>query len=105
MSACPGCIPPIPEGFDSPDPTMRLAAIADAGDARDEAAIPELIRQLESTDPGARLLAIRSLQRITGETFGYDYAAPRWERSEAVERWRDWYAAGESRDDGRSAAD
>ncbi|MBZ0172095.1 MAG: HEAT repeat domain-containing protein, partial [Phycisphaerales bacterium] len=75
-----GCIPPVPGGFDSPDPTMRLAAIAEAGRAGDTGAVPDLIEQLESTDPGARLLAIRSLERITGRTHGYDHAAPWWER-------------------------
>lgn len=85
-----GCMPPIPAGFDSPDPAMRLEAIASAGESRDPSAVPDLIEQLESTDPGARLLAIRALERITGETFGYDYAAPLWERAEAVDRWRRW---------------
>ncbi len=89
--AAAGCIPPIPEGFDSPDPAMRLRAIAEAGERRDTSAVPDLIEQLESTDPGARLLAIRALERITGETLGYDYAAPLWARGEAVDRWRRWY--------------
>jgi hypothetical protein len=92
-------MPPVPQGFDSPDPTARLTAIADAGERGDRAAVHELIRQLESTDPGARLLAIRSLQRITGETFGYDYAAPWWERAESVARWQAW-----ARDQGGASA-
>ena len=91
MLAPAGCIPPIPEGFDSPDPAMRLQAIAEAGRHRDPSAVPDLIEQLESTDPGARLMAIRALERITGETLGYDYAAPLWERGNAVVRWRRWY--------------
>ncbi len=86
-----GCIPPVPEGFDSPDPAMRLRAIAEAGQQHDPSAVPDLIEQLESTDPAARLMAIRALERITGETLGYDYAAPLWERGKAVERWRQWY--------------
>lgn len=69
---------------------MRLAAIAEAGQNKDNRAIPDLIEQLESTDPGARLLAIRSLERITGRTLGYDYAEPWWKRAEAVRRWRSW---------------
>lgn len=70
-----------------------MAAITEAGMGEDESAIPDLIRMLESTDPGARLLAIRSLERLTGQTLGYDYAAPLWERSRAVERWRTWARA------------
>lgn len=90
IGAVPGCIPPSPRGFDSPDPIQRMAAITEAGMSEDESAIPDLIRMLESTDPGARLLAIRSLERLTGQTLGYDYAAPMWERSRAVEQWKAW---------------
>ena len=87
-----GCIPSTPGGFDSPDPTSRLVAISEAGETADASAVPALIEQLESNDPGARLLAIRSLERITGETLGYDYAEPWWSRSRAVRRWRAWAA-------------
>ena len=92
MAGLAGC-PSVPEGFDSPDPTRRMAAIAEAGYQGRESAIPALLEQLESVDPGARLLAILSLERITGverEVHGYDYAAPLWERAEAVEWWRRW---------------
>jgi hypothetical protein len=86
----PGCIPPTPEGFDSPDPTRRMVAITEAGVSGDESSIPDLIEQLESNDPGARMLAIRSLERLTGLTHGYDHADPWWERKQAVDRWRAW---------------
>lgn len=85
-----GCIPPSPEGFDSPDPTRRMVAITEAGVTGDRAAIPDLIEQLESNDPGARMLAIRSLERLTGLTLGYDHADAWWERDAAVDRWRAW---------------
>lgn len=85
-----GCIPSTPRGFDSPDPTSRLVAISEAGESGDASAVPDLIEQLESNDPGARLLAIRSLERITGETLGYHYADPWWSRANAVRRWRVW---------------
>jgi hypothetical protein len=85
-----GCIPPVQEGFDSPDPTRRLDAIRRAADERDTGAIPDLVAQLESTDPAARLLSIRTLEDLTGETLGYDPSAPEWQRSEAVDRWAAW---------------
>ncbi len=88
-----GCVPPVPEGFASPDPNRRLSAISDAGERADESAIPDLIEQLESNDPGARLLAIRALEKITGQTLGYDHADPWWARAAAVRRWRDWARA------------
>jgi len=84
------CVPSTPQGFDSPDPISRLSAISDAGSTRDERAIPDLVEQLESADPGARLLAIRSLERITGQTLGYHHADPWWARAAAVRRWRRW---------------
>ena len=49
-----------------------------------------LIGQLESTDPAARLLAIQALERRTGETLGYQHAAPVWERRAAVNRWKQY---------------
>ena len=87
-----GCIPSTPSGFDSPDPTSRLVAISKAGESGARSKVPDLIEQLESNDPGARLLAIRSLERVTGETLGYHYADPWWARSNAVRRWRAWAA-------------
>jgi len=45
---------------------------------------------LESEDDAARLAAIASLRAMTGETLGYDFAAPRDERLEAAARWRRW---------------
>lgn len=86
----PACIPPVPEGFNSPDPTRRLNAIVRAADERDSGAIPDLIVQLESSDPAARLLAIRTLESLTGETLGYDPVSPDWQRAEAVDRWEVW---------------
>jgi HEAT repeat protein len=84
-----------PGGFDSPVPAQRLDAITGAAESRNEDSIPELIRMLSSDDPLVRLAAIRSLERITGETHGYDHAAPSGERWEATRRWADWYRARE----------
>lgn len=90
MLLLPGCIPSTPQGFDSPDPTSRMLAITEAGVARDRTAVPALIEQLESNDPGARLLAIRALERITGTTLGYDHAGSIWSRAAGIRRWRAW---------------
>ena len=53
-----------------------------------------LIGALESDDAAERMLAITALERITGETFGYDFAAPRAERTAAIGRWLEWRRAG-----------
>ncbi len=74
----------------SHDPIQRRIAIVEAGAARDQTAIRDLITRLDSQDPGERLLAITSLVRITNETCGYDYAATPAERRTAILRWTDW---------------
>lgn len=84
-----GC-PTTPEGFDSPDPNLRVRAIVEAAERGDESAIPELVQQLESIDPLSRLLAARTLRDLSGEDFGYDYAAEPWARAPAVDRWAAW---------------
>lgn len=91
MLACAqGCLRS-PPGFDSPSGTKRLEAAVEAAERSDTTEIPALINQLGSDDAAARLVAIRSLERITGETFGYDHAAPAAERAQAIERWRAAY--------------
>jgi HEAT repeat protein len=87
-----GCSSP-PVGFDSPVPAERLRAATNAANTKDESAIPGLIRLLHSDDPVVRMAAIRSLERITGETRGYDHAAPEHERESAIQAWIDWQNA------------
>lgn len=89
-----GCASP-PGGFDSPDPGARTHAIAQAARTEDPAAIPDLIALLDSDDPAVRLLSIRTLEKLTGRTLGYEHFAPEPERREAVRRWVDW-AQGET---------
>lgn len=74
------------------DPGERATAIVRAAQTGDHSAIPRLIALLEHDDPGTRLLAIGALERLTGRTFGYDYAAPDAERSKSVEQWVQWQA-------------
>jgi hypothetical protein len=88
-----GCAPPpISEGgFDSAQPAAKLYAIRRAGEARDAAAVPKLIEQLDSDDPAVRMFAIEALRRITGQRLGYDpYALP-YERHRKVADWVRWY--------------
>lgn len=64
-----------------------------AARARDASSVPDLIRMLGSDDPGERLVAIRTLERLTGTDRGYDHAASEAARREAVRRWETWYAS------------
>jgi hypothetical protein len=49
---------------------------------------------LESDDPTTRVLALRTLERLTGETMGYDPHAEPFEREDAVARWSDYARGG-----------
>lgn len=80
-----------PGGFDSPEPAARLNAVTAAARENDQAAIPSLIALLDSDDPAVRMYSFLTLEKLTHESFGYDYAAPEWERRPAVDRWIDWY--------------
>jgi len=79
------------KAFDSPAPAKRLEALTDPVLMKDRSTIPDRIRMLESDDPAVRMLAFRSLERMTGLTLGYDHAAPRAERRLAVDRWEVWW--------------
>ncbi len=79
--------------FDSPESAARLRAIHQAAADDDRNSIPKLIEMLESDDPAVRVLSIRTLESMTGQTLGYDATAPSFERTPAVDRWQQWYAA------------
>lgn len=76
--------------FEAEHPAARIRAIKVAARTEDREAIPHLIESLDSEDPMQRLLAIRALEKITGQTLGYEHASPWWQRNEAVLRWVEW---------------
>jgi hypothetical protein len=49
-----------------------------------------LIVALDSDDAAERMLAITALHRLTGLTFGYDFAGSWTEREAAIGRWLEW---------------
>lgn len=85
------CAAPVGGGLDSPDPQSRTIALAHIAEAPRESDIPALIAALLSADPAQRLLAIRTLERMTGQTLGYRHYDPEWVRRDAVVRWRQWW--------------
>ncbi|MFK7759654.1 MAG: hypothetical protein AB8C13_06885 [Phycisphaerales bacterium] len=95
MGGCPN--PKV--GFDSPAPTKRMDAIAQAADQTDEASRRMLVEKLGSEDPSERMLAIRALEKREGTTLGYDHAAPDWERLEAIQEWRTRIGLSDNTDD------
>lgn len=81
------------ERLQSEDLRVRVAAIIEAGNAKDATAVPLLVNRLEDDDSDVRMFAILSLERITGHTFGYLYYQREPQRRPAVERWRVWLNA------------
>lgn len=86
-----GCTKPIPRGLDSYDPTGRIQAMLEVAATNDRTQYPQLIAALDSDDSAVRLTAIGTLERLTGQTLGYDHAARESERRAATDRWVEWY--------------
>ncbi len=74
-------------GFDSPMPAARLHALSEAARTGDRSEIKRIVELLDSDDAAVRLLAISTLEHLTGETFGYRHYDPRWEREDSIQKW------------------
>lgn len=72
------------------DPSVRIEAMRQAADAKDMAAAPYIVEQLNDSDADVRMFAVMSLEKMTGRRLGYEHYAPAGQREEAVERWRQW---------------
>ena len=87
-----GCFPQESRSIGASDPLANIPAIQDAARDKDYAAVPELVRQLDSDDPAVRFYAIRSLKSLTGQTFDYNYYDDADARKPALRRWQNWLA-------------
>lgn len=85
-----GCFSPDPISIKSDSAPSAVPAIKEAADRNDRTAIPRLIDDLDDTDPAIRFAAITALQKMTGQTFDYNYYDDMEDRQPAVDRWRDW---------------
>jgi hypothetical protein len=74
-----------------PDPSVKIPAMKLAVEARDMDAVEQLVADLESDDPAVRFYAIDALNRLTGQTFGYQYFVAEERRVEAVDKWKAWF--------------
>lgn len=90
------CTDNTPKTITSPDPTLKIPAIRAAADANDMAQARQLVKDLESDDPAVRFYAIGALERLTGQTFGYQYFMDDEKRAAAVQTWRAWLAGWEA---------
>lgn len=91
------CGPTIRPDFNSPEPAARNDAIVNAAATKDRAAVPDLVRMLESDDPATRCLAINALDAIVGERLGYDGADDEMTRKAAIARWKARFPAAGAR--------
>lgn len=87
-----GCARPTGRGIADDDASFKIPAIKEAAKEKDRSAIPQLIHDLNSTDPAVRFYAIEALRRLTGETFDYRYYQSERDRQPAIEKWKAWSA-------------
>ncbi|HSY21586.1 MAG TPA: HEAT repeat domain-containing protein, partial [Polyangiaceae bacterium] len=71
----------------SPDPRKRAAALRAAGEVREPALVPELIRSLSDPDEMVIAAAREALIRTTRQDFGTE-----------ARRWQEWWSHNEGRD-------
>jgi len=79
-----------------PDPSNKIPAIKRAADLPDDSKKAQLIQDLDNDDPAVRFYAIRALEQIAGERFGYEYYFDEVQRSQPIQRWRKWLAESQS---------
>jgi hypothetical protein len=84
-----------PGGLESTNPYERARAAVARAEAGDQTAIHRLVALLGDDDDGVRLYSILALERLTGETYGYQYWSDAVERHQAIERWHEALQAGQ----------
>jgi hypothetical protein len=94
MWALVACAPSATQGgFKNPAPGAQVYAIESAVRDERKQQIPEIVECLRSDDDLVRMMAIGALERMTGQTLGYDFADPLPLRLEGYRRWREWVVA------------
>ena len=74
----------------SNDPGRKIPAIKKARSAQESETARQLVKSLYSDDAAVRFYAIRGLQNLTGETFGYVWYVDEPVRRAATEKWAAW---------------
>lgn len=88
-----GCGSPASRSLADGGPADESRAVARAAERGEPEDIERLIVALDSDDAAVRMLAISGLNRLTGRTFGYDFADSRAERTASIGRWVEWWRA------------
>ena len=88
-----GCSAPRePRLISNPDPSGKIPAYKIAVENKDLSHAKQMVDDLESDDPAVRFYAIEGLQRLTGETFGYEFYLDEEQRKPSLGRWKQWLA-------------
>jgi hypothetical protein len=74
----------------NPDPSVKIPAMKQSVESKDMTQVRQMINDLESDDPAVRFFAISALEKLTGQTFGYQYFADEDKRALAVGKWKAW---------------
>jgi HEAT repeat protein len=92
LSSCAGAGPTRYQRLQDEDAKVRLAAVVEAGQAKDRKALSLLVERLSDSEKDVRLYAIVALEHITGQTLDYRFYDSPEAREQAVERWREYLA-------------
>lgn len=87
MVGMPACGPGLKPDFEAGFARQREMAIIEEVRKGHSADVRAIVRMLDASEPSTRMIAIDGLERLTGETFGYDAFGPQDERAAAIERW------------------
>ncbi len=78
---------------ESDDPDLKVLAIKRDVALHDEKDSPQMVRDLDDSDPAVRFYAIQGLYHLSGDTLGYRYYDDQPTRAAAIGRWRAWLSA------------
>jgi hypothetical protein len=87
---CACTAPQEPLVVSNPDASVKMKAIKKSAESKDMSQVREIVKELESDDPAVRFFAISGLEKLTGQTFGYQYFADEDKRALAVGKWKAW---------------
>ena len=76
----------------SPDPSLKIPAIKQSVENRDQRSEAQMVKDLDNDDAAVRFYAIQGLHRLTGRTFGYRYYDDEVQRLPALRKWQAWLA-------------
>jgi hypothetical protein len=86
-----------------PDPSVKIPAIQKAVREKDQSAVPQLIKDLDSDDAAVRMYANHALEELTGQNFGFRYYDDDAQREPAVQRWKRWLSETQEAKRGKSS--